>query len=110
MNNQLMQVKTQVAASIADEKRLHQRFQENQAKSDDWKRKAEIALDRGEDDLAKEALSRRNSFRESARGPKRSGRSKAPRSRRSRPHCTILSARSATPRPEGSSDRPQPSR
>src|SRR5689334_10865712 len=68
MNNQLMQVKTQVAASIADEKRLHQRFQENQAKADDWERKAEIALDRGEDDLAKEALSRRNSFRESAQG------------------------------------------
>jgi phage shock protein A len=53
MNNQLMQVKTQVAASIADEKRLHQRYQENQAKSDDWERKAEIALDRGEDELAK---------------------------------------------------------
>jgi len=68
MNNQLMQVKTQVAASIADEKRLHQRFQENQAKSDDWERKAEIALDRGEEDLAKEALSRRNSFGESAKG------------------------------------------
>jgi phage shock protein A len=68
MNNQLMQVKTQVAASIADEKRLHQRFQENQAKADDWERKAEIALDRGEDELAKEALSRRNSFRESAQG------------------------------------------
>jgi len=68
MNNQLMQVKTQVAASIADEKRLHQRFQENQAKADDWERKAEIALDRGEEELAKEALSRRNSFRESAQG------------------------------------------
>jgi phage shock protein A len=68
MNNQLMQVKTQVAASIADEKRLHQRFQENQAKADDWERKAEIALDRGEDELAKEALSRRNSFHESALG------------------------------------------
>jgi phage shock protein A len=68
MNNQLMQVKTQVAASIADEKRLHQRFTENQAKADDWERKAEIALDRGEDELAKEALSRRNSFKESAQG------------------------------------------
>jgi len=68
MENQLMQVKTQVAASIADEKRLHQRFQENQAKSEDWERKAELALDKGDEELAKEALSRRNSFRESAQG------------------------------------------
>lgn len=68
MNNQLMQVKTQVAASIADERRLQQRFQENKAKADDWERKAELALDRGEEDLAKEALARRNSFGESATG------------------------------------------
>ena len=33
MNNQLMQVKTQVAASIADEKLLYQRYQDNEAKA-----------------------------------------------------------------------------
>ena len=68
MNNQLLQVKTQVAASIADEKRLYQRYQENEQKAKEWERKAELALDKGNEELAKEALSRRNSFGESATG------------------------------------------
>src|SRR5919199_2277191 len=68
MNSQLMQVKTQVAASIADEMKLQQRYQENQQKADEWEKKAELAVDKGNDELAKEALSRRNSFRESANG------------------------------------------
>jgi phage shock protein A len=68
MNNQLMQVKTQVAASIADEKRLYQRYQESQQKTDEWERKAELAVDKGDDDLAKGALARRNSAKESADG------------------------------------------
>jgi phage shock protein A len=68
MNNQLLQVKTQVAASIADERRLYQRFQENQQKADEWQRKAELAVDKNNDDLAREALARRNSLKESADG------------------------------------------
>jgi phage shock protein A len=68
MNNQLMQVKTQVAASIADERRLYQRHQESQEKAEEWERKAELAVDKGDDELAKAALARRNSFKESADG------------------------------------------
>src|SRR5439155_4719177 len=68
MNNQLLQVKTQVAASIADEKRLYQRYQESQQQSDDWQRKAELAIEKGDDELAKAALARRNSYKESADG------------------------------------------
>ena len=68
MNNQLMQVKTQVAASIADEKRLHQRYQEAQARAEEWERKAELALDKGDDELAKAALQRRNNFQQSSDG------------------------------------------
>ena len=68
MNNQLLQVKTQVAASIADEKRLYQRYQESQQQSDDWQRKAELAVEKGDDELAKAALARRNSYKESADG------------------------------------------
>jgi phage shock protein A len=68
MNNQLLQVKTQVAASIADEKLLYQRYQDNQAKADDWQRKAELAVERGQDDMAKEALSRRNAYQQTADG------------------------------------------
>lgn len=68
MNNHLIQVKTQVAAAIADERLLQKRYEDNQKKADEWQRKAELAVERGQDDLAKEALSRRRSFQETANG------------------------------------------
>jgi phage shock protein A len=68
MENQLIQVKTQVAASIADEQRLKERWQQNQQQSDEWQHKAELAVQKGADDLAKEALSRRNAYQETATG------------------------------------------
>ena len=68
MNNQLIQVKTQVAAAIADEKRLQARYEEAQRTADDWQRKAELAIDKGEDELAKQALQRRNTYAQTAAG------------------------------------------
>ena len=68
MNNQLLQVKTQVAASIADEKLLYQRYQDNAEKATDWQQRAELAVEKGQDDMAREALSRRNSFQQTADG------------------------------------------
>lgn len=68
MNNQLIQVKTQVAASIADEQKLYQRWQENQSLSQEWQRKAELAVGKGADDLAREALQRHNSYQQIADG------------------------------------------
>jgi phage shock protein A len=68
MENQLIQVKTQVAASIADEQRLKERWQQNQQQADEWQHKAELAVQKGADDLAKEALSRRNAYQETANG------------------------------------------
>jgi phage shock protein A len=68
MNNQLIQVKTQVAASIADEKQLYQRYQDNQSKATDWQQRAELAVEKGQDDMAREALSRRNAFQQTADG------------------------------------------
>ncbi len=68
MQNQLIQVKTQVAASIADEQKLYQRYLQNQEQADDWQKKAELAVSKGADDLAKEALTRRNSYQSVADG------------------------------------------
>src|SRR5258708_15733295 len=68
MNNQLLQVKTQVAASIADEKLLYQRYQDNAEKANEWQQHAELAVEKGQDDMAREALSRRNSFQQTADG------------------------------------------
>jgi phage shock protein A len=68
MNNQLIQVKTQVAAAIAQQKQLEKRWQDNQAKAEDYQKKAELAVERGQDDLAKEALTRKRTYQETADG------------------------------------------
>ena len=68
MQNQLIQVKTQVAAAIADEQKLYTRYLQNQEQADDWQKKAELAVNKGADDLAKEALQRRNSYKSIADG------------------------------------------
>ena len=68
MENQLIQVKTQVAASIADEQRLKERWQQNEQLGQEWTRKAELAVQKGQDDLAKEALGRRNTYMQTAAG------------------------------------------
>lgn len=68
MNSQVIQVKTQVAAAIADEKRLRSSYENAQRQADEWQRKAELAIDRGEDDLAKEALQRRINYANTAAG------------------------------------------
>src|SRR5438046_10209466 len=58
MENQYLQVKTQVAVSIADQHMLEKRLRENEDIARDWMRKAEIAVDKLEDDLARAALDR----------------------------------------------------
>ncbi|HEX5410650.1 MAG TPA: PspA/IM30 family protein [Terriglobia bacterium] len=62
MQNQLIQLKTQVAISIADEHVLEKRMKENEDKSTEWFRKAEIAVDKKKDDLARAALERHKSY------------------------------------------------
>src|ERR1700761_4149708 len=63
MRNQLLQVKTQVAIAIADQHLLEKKRQENEDKSAEWVRKAEMALDKKEDDLARAAIERSMSYR-----------------------------------------------
>jgi phage shock protein A len=58
MQNQLLQVKTQVAIAIADQHLLEKKHKENQEKSAEWVRKAELAVDKKEDDLARAAIER----------------------------------------------------
>ena len=53
MENQLLQVKTQVAIAIADQHLLAKRQKENEEKIADWNRKAEMAVGKDEDDLAR---------------------------------------------------------
>jgi len=58
MENQLLQVKTQVAIAIADEHLLNKKKAEQEEHAADWRRKAELAVQKGHDDLARAALER----------------------------------------------------
>jgi len=64
MQNQLLQVKTQVAIAIADQHLLENKQKENADKVAEWMRKAELAVDKKEDDLARASLQRVESYRE----------------------------------------------
>jgi phage shock protein A len=58
MENQLMQVKTQVAIAIAGEHLLEKKRAEHEQQGAEWRRKAELAVEKGHDDLARAALER----------------------------------------------------
>ena len=68
MENQLLQVKTQVAISMADHHLLQKKQSEQADKAAEWMRKAELAVDKGQDDLARAALERYQSFTKMADG------------------------------------------
>ena len=68
MQNQLLQVKTQVAIAIADQHVLIKKKKENAARVIEWKRKAELAVEKQNDDLARVALERSLGFEQMARG------------------------------------------
>ncbi len=66
MQNQLLQVKTQVAITIADQHLLMKKQQEHQQAAEEWVRKAELAVSKGQDDLARAALERSMTSRQVA--------------------------------------------
>lgn len=67
MNGQLVEAKKQVAVAIADEKRLHRQYQSEKAVSDEWHKKAMLAVRAGDDALAKEALQRKKEHEQIAK-------------------------------------------
>ena len=68
MQNQLLQVKTQVAIAIADEHVLRKKQQENTDKHNEWMRKAELAVEKKQDALARAAIDRAVACRKIAEG------------------------------------------
>ena len=58
MENQLLQVKTQVAIGIADQHLLEKKATEQETSANNWRRKAELAASKGDDELARLALER----------------------------------------------------
>ena len=62
MNEQLLEAKKQVAMSIADEKKLERQALEDKSQGSDWEKKAMLAVKAGKDDLAREALVRKQEY------------------------------------------------
>ena len=68
MENQLLQVKTQVAIAIADQHLLQKKLKEYEDAMNQWNRKAELAVQKQQDDLARAALQRGLSNQQLAAG------------------------------------------
>jgi phage shock protein A len=66
MENQLLQVKTQVAISIADEHVLEKKLKESAENDAQWMRRADMALDQHNDVLARTAVERAMTYRSTA--------------------------------------------
>ena len=66
MQNQLLQVKTQVAIAIADQHLLAKKASENEEKEKEWMGKAELAVEKKDDALARAALERAMGYKELA--------------------------------------------
>jgi len=66
MEEALVEVRSTSARAIADRKELQRRMQWQDAEASEWERKAEVAVLKGRDDLAKGALIESNKARESA--------------------------------------------
>ena len=68
MERDLIEVRKEVAMAIQTEKRLHQQYSQNLNQAEGWEEKATLALKSGREDLAREALGRRNTHQQTADG------------------------------------------
>ena len=67
MENQLLQVKTQVAIAVADHHLLERKRLENLSRERDWMRKAELAVQNRDEELARVAVQRSLASRDLAK-------------------------------------------
>lgn len=66
MQEDLIQLRQAVAQAIATQKRTERQQSQAQSTADDWYNRAQLALQKGDDHLAREALTRRKSYQETA--------------------------------------------
>ncbi|WP_069790681.1 PspA/IM30 family protein [Cyanobacterium sp. IPPAS B-1200] len=62
MSEDLIKMRQAVAQAIASQKRTEQQYQKNQAEANKWQQRAQLALSKGDEGLAREALVRKKSF------------------------------------------------
>lgn len=66
MEGQIAEARNAVATMIAQEKELKADAEENERLAAEWDRKADLAIERDQDDLAREALKRKNTYQTNA--------------------------------------------
>jgi phage shock protein A len=66
MKEDLVQLRQAVAQSIAAQKRLEQQYNQAETQSAKWYDNAQLALQKGDENLAREALTRKKTFAETA--------------------------------------------
>ncbi|HEY9605156.1 MAG TPA: PspA/IM30 family protein [Allocoleopsis sp.] len=66
MQEDLIQLRQAVARAIATQKRTEQQYNKNQSEANTWQQRAQLALQKGDENLAREALVRRKSNMEAA--------------------------------------------
>ncbi len=68
MQSDLVKLRQAVAMAISSQKRLKSQADQAQSQSRTWYERAELALQKGKEDLARDALTRRKAFQESFSG------------------------------------------
>lgn len=66
MNDDLTKMRQATAQVLASQKRLENQYKAAQQASDDWYKRAQLALNKGDENLAREALKRRKSYADNA--------------------------------------------
>lgn len=66
MTEDLIKMRQASAQVMASQKQLEAKMKQAQATADDWYRRAQLALQKGDEELAREALKRRKTFQENA--------------------------------------------
>lgn len=66
MQEDMVQLRQAVAQAIATEKRSQQQYNQYQSQANQWQSRAQLALQKGDENLAREALQRKKSYTEQA--------------------------------------------
>ncbi|KAL8166238.1 hypothetical protein V2J09_007737 [Rumex salicifolius] len=66
MNDDLIKMRQATAQVLASQKQLENKYKAAQQASEDWYKRAQLALSKGDEDLAREALKRRKSYADNA--------------------------------------------
>jgi phage shock protein A len=66
MQEDLVQLRQAVAGAIASQKRTERQYHQAETTSEEWYQRAQLALQKGDERLAREALARRKSYQEMA--------------------------------------------